>query len=306
LLRKNPQLPIIWDSVDCISYLFQQSAQYNKKLLSRWITRFELSRSRAYESRLIRLFNRVLVTSQVDRAALLSLISDQDKPAIDVLPNGVDLDYFRPVPHDQRDSETIVVSGKMSYHANIAMVVYMVEEIMPLVWAEKPQARLIIAGKDPPKRIRAMTADPRICVTGYIPDIRPYLQKAAIAAAPLTYGAGIQNKILEAMACATPVVTTSQGASALDASAGHDFLTAQTARDFASSLIQLMDHPDKAREIGLAGRHYVETRHDWLQKAADLLAIYREEIDRKRNTAHPIDSESDREIRQSYNKLSTR
>jgi sugar transferase (PEP-CTERM/EpsH1 system associated) len=282
LLVGSRRLPVVWDSVDCISHLFQQSARLSKRFLSRWITRFELARSRGYERRMAALFDRVLVTSPADRAAILSLFAPKEPPAIEVLPNGVDLAYFQPGPQAGREPDTLVVSGKMSYHANVSMALYLVEAILPRVWAEKPHARLVIAGKDPPRQIQALAADPRIQVTGYVPDLRPYLQSAAVAAAPLTYGAGIQNKVLEAMACATPVVASGRAASALDAAAGRDLLVAETPGDFAAQVLHLLNHPERARETGQAGRRYVEAHHDWAQKAARLAAVYCEEIERKK------------------------
>jgi glycosyltransferase involved in cell wall biosynthesis len=198
---------------------------------------------------------------------------DSRSVKIDVLQNGVDLKYFLP-GEGKRHKETIVVSGKMSYHANIAMVKHLVEVIMPQIWAQKPEAKLQIVGKDPPRLIRAMGEQPRVTVTGTVSDIRPYLQKATLAVVPITYGTGIQNKILEAMACATPVVVSSHAASSLQAVEGHEVLVADTASDFASAVLALLGDSGRRTSLGTAGRSYVERNHDWFRVAAQLVDIY--------------------------------
>ena len=116
-------IPIIWDSVDCISYLFKQASAYGTGGFGRFITRFELGRTQQMEGKLIGEFDHVLVTSETDKKALLELTLPGINPApISVLSNGVDLEYFHPNLDVQRDTETLVFSGKMSYHANISMV----------------------------------------------------------------------------------------------------------------------------------------------------------------------------------------
>ena len=139
-----PAMPVVWDSVDCISYLFQQAAARSGSLFGRVMTSFELGRTRKAEGNLVGRFDRVLVTSVTDKQALTELVpAGKQSGIISVLPNGVDLDYFKPDPSVRRDPETIVFSGKMSYHANISMVKYLVGEIMPGVWARCPNAKLI-------------------------------------------------------------------------------------------------------------------------------------------------------------------
>ena len=120
---------------------------------------------------------------------------------ITVLPNGVDLDYFCPSPEPRRPA-TVVISGKMSYHANVTAALHLVEGIMPLVWRERPGVKVTIVGANPPRPIRqlAQRFPGQVEVTGTVPDVRPYLRRASLAAAPVPYGAGIQNKVLEAMA----------------------------------------------------------------------------------------------------------
>jgi glycosyltransferase involved in cell wall biosynthesis len=273
----NTSVPVVWDSVDSISLLFRQAATSSKSLFSRLITRFELGRTERYESRLIRQFERVLVTSPKDQSALLSLPYPEKQPAqVSVLPNGVDLDYFKPGDERQRDSATIILSGKMSYHANVTMVMHFAQQIMPLVWASRPDARLMVVGKDPTAEIKALDSNPNIQVTGTVEHLPPYLQRATIAAAPVPYGVGIQNKVLEAMACATPVITMPQAVSALDVEVGRDVLVAQDPESFARVILELLGDAQRRQRIGAAGRSFVERAHDWRGIAARLEAIYAE------------------------------
>jgi len=277
--RSSPkQLPVIWDSVDSISYLFQQAAQQSQKLTSRLLTRFELPRTRVYEARMAQLFDRTLVTSRLDQEAYAALLPPGAAP-VTILPNGVDLDYFRPGPDAERESSTLVISGKMSYHANVAMVTYLVEEIMPHIWEKMPEVKLWIVGKDPPKKISDLAARSGITVTGYVPDIRPYLQKATVALAPLTYGAGIQNKVLEAMACGTPVVSTPKAVSALSVRPGEDLFVEAHPAAFAGRVLALLNDPASARLVGACGRGYVEANHSWLAIAGQLEAVYAQAIE---------------------------
>ena len=137
---------------------------------------------------------------------------------------------------------------------------------------------MTIVGKDPPKEIGSLALHPAITVTGTVRDIRPYLQKATIALAPLTYGAGIQNKVLEAMACGTPVVTSPQAVSALNVQDRKDILVAQQPEKFAQLVIELLDNPDYCDEISLSSRRYVEENHRWGSIGTQLEGIYHEII----------------------------
>jgi glycosyltransferase involved in cell wall biosynthesis len=282
LSGRKPPLPIVWDSVDSISLLFRQAMVQSKSMFSRGLTRFELSRTERYESWLLDQFDQVLVTSENDKKALLSL-GEQDgkEPGVEVLPNGVDLGYFKPVEGIERNQKDIVLSGKMSYHANITMVVGFVQDIMPHVWEKQPDVQVWIVGKDPPPKLQALAQNSNIHVTGTVEDIRPYLQMATLSASPITYGAGIQNKVLEAMACATPVIATPQAVSALGVKAGEEILVASDANSFAEKVIALLEEPERREAIGKAGRRFVERHHDWTVIAARLEDVYSQAIDRR-------------------------
>ena len=275
-----PNVPVVWDSVDCISLLFQQASKQSRSLSGKFMTRFELGRTRRAEGDLTCRFDHVLVTAPSDRAALLGLVSPGKSPSeISVLPNGVDLAYFRPNPDVQREPETIVFSGKMSYHANISMVKYLVEEIMPRIWKVRPAARMCIVGKDPVPVIKSMARNPLITVTGTVDDIRPFLWRGTVSVVPLLYGAGIQNKILEAMATGTPVVTTSQAVSALRAKPGKDLFVGDDPNDFSRRVLELIANRDLQKRTADAGVRYVHASHSWASIGSQLVNIYQHVLD---------------------------
>jgi polysaccharide biosynthesis protein PslH len=275
LKSRFPTIPLVWDSVDCISHLFEQAASHSRSFFGRFVTRFELSRTRKAEADLARRFDHVIITSSMDKNAMLKLVpGSKCASKISVLTNGVDLDYFHPNPEIQREKETIVFSGKMSFHANVTMARYFAAEIMPRIWKIRPGARLYIVGKDPSGDIKRLAQDPLVTVTGTVADIRPFLWRATVAVVPLVYGAGIQNKILEAMATATPVVTTKKALGALQALSGEHLLASNDPDEFAQAVLELIGDQDLRQRIGNSGANYVRTYHHWASVASQLENIY--------------------------------
>jgi len=284
LKSRLPNMPVVWDSVDCISHLFQQAAKQSRSFFGKFVTRLELDRTRRAEGDMVCQFDHVLVTSPSDRNALLGLVPSEKSPSdVSVLPNGVDLQYFHPSAESQRDPETLVFSGKMSYHANISMAKYLVEEIMPRIWKHRPAARLYIVGKDPTPAIKKLTRNPLVTVTGTVDDIRPFLWRSTVSVVPLLYGAGIQNKILEAMATGTPVVTTCQALSALQAQSGRDLFVSDDPDGFSQAVLQLISNRDLQQKTGDAGVRYVRTFHSWTSIAAQLVNIYHQTLSHNLN-----------------------
>ncbi len=268
--------PVVWDSVDCISYLFRQSSVQSRRQVSRWISQLELKRTEKFEAQLTRLLPAILITTQKDKNALLSL-KDATTTAskVNLFPIGVDLDYFRPDPQLKREPATLVVSGKMSYHANVSMAIHLYERIMPQIWAKRPEAKLWIVGKDPTQEIKDMASHPNVTVTGMVSDMRPYLQHATVATAPLTYGAGMQFKVIENMACGTPVVATPLAVSALTGAVhDQDVLVAQEPDEFAEKVLRLLDDPHLRQSVGESGRNYVEQHYSWDRIVANLEEVY--------------------------------
>jgi glycosyltransferase involved in cell wall biosynthesis len=275
--------PIVWDSVDSISYLFEQAVQSSRSVKARLMTWLELERTRRHEAWLVGQFEHTLVTSTLDKAAFTGLLdryAGNDLRTLSarilVLGNGVDLDHFAYCDPRTRPANRIIFSGKMSYHANVTAALHLVNDIMPLVWAQQPDAEVWLVGKDPAAEVRRLANDrAHVVVTGGVPSMPEYIQGATLAAAPLLYGAGIQNKALEALACGTPVVATSQATAALGVKSGQELLVADGPEAFAAGVLQLLADVDLRARLGAAGRRYVEAHHSWDVAAQSLERAYR-------------------------------
>jgi glycosyltransferase involved in cell wall biosynthesis len=273
-------LPVVWDAVDCISQLYEQGARFGATPMLRLIGRQEARRTRAFELAQLRRFRHVLVTSERDRQALLALAEDgrgapneRALAGITVLPHGVDQQYFSP-RSEPRQAETLIFTGKMSFHANIAGVLTLARQILPRIWEQRPGVRLIVAGSNPPEAVRRLARDPRIEVTGYVPDLRPYLARAQIAVSPLPYAVGIQNKVIEAMALGTPVIASSSASAGLQAVPGRDFLLADAPAEFAAAALRLLDDRALWNSLVEHGLAYVARHHNWDQIIEQLTGVY--------------------------------
>ena len=279
--------PLVWDSVDCISLLFEKAARSSRSAFGRLATTIDLPRTRKYEGWLATQFDRTLVTSPADQNALSDLVRKyqsensagpqamENQSPITVISNGVDLANFQP-NYGRRKDSTLVMTGKMSYHANVTAAFYLVESVMPLVWEKNPEVKVQIVGANPATEIYGLAAryPDKVEVTGTVPSVALYLRDATIAVAPIAYGVGIQNKVLEAMACAAPVVCTPQAVSALKTENGNELLVGESPAEFAADILKLLENSDLRRTIGAVGRRYVESNHSWDEKVKQLEEIY--------------------------------
>ncbi|MFL5658053.1 MAG: glycosyltransferase [Ktedonobacteraceae bacterium] len=280
--------PLVWDAVDCISLLCKHTIVAGPSRAVRMVALLEHQRTRRYEAKTLSQLQHTVVTSEHDRQAMIELLrthtrdftSEEPGAGISVIPNGVDLEYFRPLQLE-RQRFNLVFSGKMSYHANVATALYLYHQIMPLIWQHRPEATLTIVGSKPPKTIQALGNDPRVEVTGYVEDMRPYVGRAEVMLSPMVYSVGIQNKVLEAMALGTPVIAAAQAAAALGTQAGRDLLVATSAQDFADATLRLMDDAELRVSLSQYGRTYVEEQHDWRTVTSRLVEVYEQAI-----TAH--------------------
>jgi glycosyltransferase involved in cell wall biosynthesis len=262
--------PKVYDAVDSLTLTYRRSlSAAHVPPHRRLVALFEWLKMRRFESRVLRHFDRVVVSSPADREALERAGGN----GVTVVPNGVSVRYFA-FREEPRDEETIVFLGKMSYYVNVASVLWFYREVFPLIRRQRPRVRLKIVGRDPTPRITALAADDAVEVTGTVPDVRSHLARATVSICPMITGAGIQNKVLEAMAVGTPTVATTIACQALTVESGHDVLIADSAEAFAAGVLELLDDEGLRRQLTSNARRYVEQHHTWEIVGRQLEEIY--------------------------------
>lgn len=276
-----PGIPCIIDehNVECL--ILKRLAQNTRNPLKRIIFLREQSRMAALEVRVCSKAFRVLFVSEEDRQNYGQLGADFNN--IVVVPNGVDVEYFRSTVHSpQSAEESVVFTGSMDWLPNSDSVEYFCKEILPFVWAQNPEVKFYVVGKNPPRNIKKLGQnDPRIIVTGGVVDVRPYVEKAKIFVVPLRIGGGTRLKILEAMSMEKAVVSTTIGAEGIRCVDGRDIALADTPQAFADKILGLLRDEAKRAELGSAGRHLVLGAYDWKVVGQKLNKAY-EEIAPKR------------------------
>lgn len=258
------RLPVLIDFVDVDSAKWTQYAPNHRWPMS-WLYRREGKRLLAYEREIAAHSARSFFVTEAE-VALFTRLAPECAVRIEALCNGVDADYFapddnRPSPY-AADEIPVVFTGAMDYLPNIDAVRWFVAEMLPALRERRPQLSFYIVGRNPTPEVLAL-ADGNLTVTGTVPDVRPYLQHAAVVVAPLRIARGIQNKILEAMAMARPVVASAECATAVDAVFGQELLTATTPADFIAEIEALLQDAGHCASIGMAARKRVQSRYSW-------------------------------------------
>lgn len=264
-------IPKVFDAVDSLTLAYQRAIHSKYTQLSHKMLAFiEWIKMRRYEPFVLHQYDYALVSSPADQEFL-----SNHGPKVEVLPNGVELDYFYWSEKLEEEDDTILFLGKMNYYVNIDSIFYFIRNIYPLIKQERPSVHLNIVGWNPTKAIRSLEKDPSITVVGGVPDLRPYLQKAKVSIAPMVSGSGIQNKILQAMAVGTPVVSTSIATLAFHVSSGEQVLIADQPEEFACAVVSLLRDASLRKRMSINARKYVEEYHDWEKIGARLDRIYR-------------------------------
>lgn len=254
----HPELYRIVDLTDVISQEIDLSLPY-RGFLSRLVYQMEKPRIARYERWVARTFEEAWLISRADQQLLVPHCPGAN---IQVVSNGVDLDQFHPTGQTPQPNSLIFVGHLRVFH-NIDAATYLVQDILPLVQQQVPDCTLQLVGADPDPIVVQFGRDPAVAVTGYVPDLNEHLNRCTVFVAPLRFAAGIQNKVLEAMASGRPVVTTSLINQGLGAWPDHDILIADDAKAMAEQIVSLLRDEGLRERIGRRGRQFVERNFTW-------------------------------------------
>jgi sugar transferase (PEP-CTERM/EpsH1 system associated) len=251
----------VMDFVDVDSAKF---TAYGGKGPMRWIHRREATRLAEFERQVAARADASLFVSGAEAALFQERTGAANVHAVS---NGIDLTYYHPQadfePAPAGEGPLLVFTGQMDYRPNIEAVCDFAERVFPLVRAKRPDVRFAIVGRKPAQAVRRLADRTSIVVTGAVPDVRSWLAAADVAVAPLGIARGIQNKLLEAMAMARPVVASAAAFQGINAVPGRDLFVADRPDSQAWHILDLLARPDHAAEIGTAARRRMQSRYRW-------------------------------------------
>jgi sugar transferase (PEP-CTERM/EpsH1 system associated) len=264
------EIPVLMDFVDVDSDKWTQYASFTRFPISA-IYRREGKCLEAYERRACARSACVIVTTAREAELLLRIAPGTH---VHVVANGVDTAYFDPeAVAPRRTAPAVIFTGDMSYFPNQDAVTYFARKVLPLIQGSIPEARFLIVGRNPSREVLELGRIRGVEVTGFVPDVRTYLAQAHVAVAPFSIAAGIQNKILEAMAYGLPVVATRRTAQGLSPAVADMVDTGDTGEEMAAKVVRLLQDVRLANRKGMEGRHRVAGEYRWEQSLDQLLQL---------------------------------
>jgi len=284
--HRHPKL--IFDAHNAVWTIVGRLAP-NMPAIMRPLLKLEAHRVKRYEGRMVASFDRTLAVTEVDKQALLQAAGEagldpgQRQEKIAVIPIAVNTQQLSPVTR-QPGSQNILTLGTLHYPPNADGIRWFLREVFPLIQQSQPGASLTIIGKNPPEDFIefAEHSEGRIRVTGYVPELAPYLQKAAVMVVPVRAGSGLRVRILEAFARGMPVVTTSVGLEGIDARPGVDVLVEDDPQHFAAAGIEVIRNSELQTRLAINGRRLAESYYDWQVVLQRLDKVY-QAIEKQRN-----------------------
>ncbi len=261
-IRLVPGVPAVVDEHNVESLILSRLARNERNPPKRMLIEFEAAKMARLEKRVCSKALRVLFVSEEDKLNFENIGGDITHAR--VIPNGVDTLYFRLYAGDVFEEDAFVFTGSMDWQPNSDAVWFFVHDVLPKIWKEQDDVRFYVVGKNPPENLRLLARkEPRVIVTGSVPDVRPYVAKSKLFVVPLRIGGGTRLKILEAMSMNRAVLSTSIGAEGIEAKDGVHLELADRPEDFAAKALSLLRDDTRRRALGEAGRKFVRAQYEW-------------------------------------------
>lgn len=265
----NINYPKVLDFQDALSTNMKRRASKSSFLL-KCLFNIEAKRLQKYEAKMFNIFNKLTIIVQTDKKEIKHPSQDE----ITVISNGVDDSYFNYKSNKNKEFD-IIFSGGMSYAPNSVAAIFLATEIMPLVWEKLPNTKLVIAGANPTSSVQSLNSE-NIKVTGWVEDMKEYYAKSKIFVAPMQIGTGLQNKLLEAMAMNLPCISSPLANEALGATHNENILISSSPKEYADSIINLLQNPSLADQIAQKGNNFVRENYRWETYGSQLESILKQ------------------------------
>lgn len=270
---RNLDVPKVMGVQVCQALNYGRMIEHAKDPFRRLFYRIEAAKVRPYEVRACADFDRVFLCGPSDIEALERT---GPVPNAVVCPHGQDVPPLDRVRDARREPGAVAISGVMATYTNVDAVTWFAEEIFPRIEARVPDAKFWIIGRNPQRAVRALARPPQVVVTGEVPDVADWLCRAQVAVAPLRIAAGMQNKIVQAMACELPVVATGAANEGIGAAPDEHLLVRDDAGAIADAVVDLLRDAALREKIGRAARQFVEGHWTWEAHFEKLEAVLRE------------------------------
>lgn len=255
------------------SLIWQRYTEAEENRAKRWYIRRQWSKFERFEQWAYRTATVSIAVSGNDARLMRERFG---VPRVEVVENGVDVDYFKPHRDVDRDPARLLFLGSLDWRPNLDAAALLLDDIFPKVRVASPAATVALVGRRPPDWLKARAANtPGARVFADVPDVRPFLAKAGMLVVPLRIGGGSRLKILEALATETPVVSTRIGAEGLQLTPGRELITTETPAELTAAILNGIRRPDELQEMAESGRQRVLARYSWEPLAARLDEIWR-------------------------------
>ena len=273
-IKKKYKLPVVLREHNYETLIWERLYKNEKNFFKKMFFKNQYSKINVYEPEECKFFDKCLMVTKDD---LNKLLSRNQNINTEVVPAGVDIDYFSNFDNAIIQKKTILFIGSLEWFPNLDAFKWFYKKIFPLVLKKVPDVKLYVIGKNPPEEIRNIK-DPNVEIYGMVEDIRPFVSKANVCVVPLRIGGGIRIKIIELLSMKKAIVTTSIGIEGIDVIDGEHLIVKDSENDFADTIIKLFNDDDLVYKLGYNGFNLIKNKYGWNIIAEQIENIYKKLI----------------------------
>ena len=258
---------------------FRRMSTLNWSFLRKKFYESEYKKVKSEEIKTFNKYDVVFATSERDKEIIKSHANETKHY---VIPNGVDTSFFSPNHDVKPEPYNIVFTGAMSYLPNQDGILFFLEKVFPFIKKEVPEAKIYVVGSKPPDRLKKYASDD-VIITGFVDDVRPYIDKSSVFVVPLNMGSGTRLKVVEAMSMKKPIVSTSIGCEGIEVEDGTNIIIRDEPEEFANAVIELMNNEKLSQKLVRNGFDLVKSKYDWSVICEGIDKAFKELMSEKRN-----------------------